>query len=340
MRVTPYIILISIFFCSCNTTSSGSGDQDPQAMFEEVWTNFDQLYPYFELKGVDWDSVLTVNINEISESNTEGRLLEIMSDITLSLRDVHVNVRTPSGQFIQFQKRDLFAPNLPNNAFSYLTDVSLNNSSTHVGRIDNTNITYIRIISFGGDVNDFVPLYDMMPQLSNSSAWIIDVRENPGGNDALGRAIAERLTDMERTYENVRFRDGDDHNDFEDWTALTISPNESINFNKPIVVLTNRGTYSSAESFVLMMDALPNTTLVGDTTGGASANPRQFTLANGWTYTVSTWQAATPDFMLIEDHGIAPDEVVNNTESTFNNGRDLMLERAIELLTQQANPDF
>jgi len=97
-------------------------------------------------------------------------------------------------------------------------------------------------------------------------------------------------------------------------------------------LLTNRSVYSSAERFVLMMKTYPNLIIVGDTTGGASANPKKKSLPNGWKYYISTWQSAAPDYKLIEDNGIAPDQYVLMTASSINAGEDLILERALELL--------
>jgi C-terminal processing protease CtpA/Prc len=111
-----------------------------------------------------------------------------------------------------------------------------------------------------------------------------------------------------------------------------ITPNDPIVFENPIMVLINRGVVSSSESFVTMMMTLPNTTLVGDTTRGSTGNPEEFVLSNGWKYRISSWQAVTPAFEFIEDQGIARDIVIYNREESMNEGRDLILEKAIELL--------
>jgi C-terminal processing protease CtpA/Prc len=47
---------------------------------------------------------------------------------------------------------------------------------------------------------------------------------------------------------------------------------------------------------------------------------------------LSVRASVTPDFEFIEDQGIAPDVVINNTEESVEEGRDLILEKAIELL--------
>ncbi len=80
------------------------------------------------------------------------------------------------------------------------------------------------------------------------------------------------------------------------------------------------------------MQTYPGLIIVGDTTGGASANPSVKNLPNGWKYWRSTWQAASLNYTLIEDNGISPDHYVLMTQNSINAGEDLILEKAIELL--------
>ena len=325
MRIGALIILA--FLIGCND----DGPNDIPSAYEQVWSDFDRLYPYFEIKGIDWDSVYLENKARISDKTTEEEFAEILSLMTLGLRDLHVNF-TAFGQKHQYQKRHLFPANSPENASNYLVNVSYDNYRILSGTIENSNITYVRIKRLSGNPDNYPEFGTILNRLSTKDALIVDLRENSGGNDAVGRAFVSRLTNDEIVFEHVRFRDGPLHSDFGEWIPVSVVPNNPVSFNKPIILLTNRGCYSSAESFVLMLKSLPNTIQMGDTTGGATANPRLFGLYNGWSYKVSTWQAATIDFQLIEENGIAPDINVTNTEKSFEEGRDLMLEKAIDQL--------
>ena len=114
---------------------------------------------------------------------------------------------------------------------------------------------------------------------------------------------------------------------------------QPVSFDKDIILLTNRGVYSSSELFVLMMKTYSMLTIIGDTTGAASANPVKKTLPNGWTYYISSWQAAGLDYSIIEDKGIAPDHYILMDSLSVSDGKDLILEKAVELLhTKKANP--
>jgi C-terminal processing protease CtpA/Prc len=97
-------------------------------------------------------------------------------------------------------------------------------------------------------------------------------------------------------------------------------------------VLSGRAVYSSNESFISAMRELPNVTILGDTTGGATGNPAQHALGDGWQYSVSRWIEWTADRRVIEWNGIPPDVLVAWDMSAVQAGRDPVLEAAISRL--------
>ena len=80
------------------------------------------------------------------------------------------------------------------------------------------------------------------------------------------------------------------------------------------------------------MRELPNVTVLGDTTGGSSGNPRDHPLGDGWNYSVSHWIEWTADRRIIEWNGIPPDVFVAWDPTAASNGRDLVLEAALARL--------
>jgi hypothetical protein len=100
-------------------------------------------------------------------------------------------------------------------------------------------------------------------------------------------------------------------------------------------VLTNKRCLSSAELFVSAMETLPHVTIIGDTTGGGSGNPVFRELPNGWSMRLSTSYSALSDGFIYEGKGIPPDiPIWISTEDSIN-GRDVILERAIEFLNNK-----
>lgn len=331
MKSSNFLFFILLIILASCQKDEPQDKNDLEGMFEQVWADFDQTYSYFELKDVDWDSMYTaMRPNVVNGRTTSNEFAETLGKMTIALKDLHV-VLFVGSRVYNYQNRDQFEANSPSNARNYLSSTSINTNTVLYGTVENSNIAYLRVKTLNKN-EDFEPLETVLSDLPSKDGLILDLRDNGGGSDGIARAFVNRLTTEERTHELYRFRNGSGHNDFGDWNEAKITPDNPIDFDKPIVVLTNRGVVSSAEAFVTMMKTLPNTTLVGDTTRGATGNPKEFVLPNGWKYRISSWQAVTPDYVLIENRGIAPDVVVFNTEETMNEGRDLILEKAIDIL--------
>ena len=97
-------------------------------------------------------------------------------------------------------------------------------------------------------------------------------------------------------------------------------------------MLAGRGAFSSNESFISATRELPQVSIMGDTTGGASGNPVTHDLGGGWKYTVSHWIEWTADRSVIEWNGIPPDAYVAWDHAAVAAGRDPVLEAALARL--------
>lgn len=311
-------------------------DEDSQSInqldiFNMVWEEFDKTYPYFIHKSIDWDTIYHKYSLRVNDNTSKQELFETIGEMTLELRDIHVYLVSSMGSY-HYSKKGNYPENPPVNAINYLDDISLDDSKCIFGRVSNTNYAYMRIKSFIGSDSDFHNAIASLDSLDNRDGFIIDIRHNNGGNEMNGQLIAGRFITGNPVYKYTRIRNGDDWEDFSAWHASNLTSNGSLGNNKKIILLTNRQVYSSAELFTLMMKTYDGLIIVGDTTGGASANPVKKTLPNNWTYFVSTWQAASPDFDLIEDNGIAPDHCIIMDESSISEGKDVILEKAVQLL--------
>lgn len=325
-----YIIvffLISITSCSKEESSTES---EFESYFEQFWKDFDKTYSYFSLKQLDWDKVYDESMSKINEETTTAEFESLLADIILSIKDIHVRLITDEKTH-RYSNGNMFKRNSPDNAFNYLTSLSVNSQTLTIGDIKDTNIAYVRVKNLNPS-GDFDPLNSVLNNLPSKDGFILDLRDNYGGNDGIAKKFVNRLTNKNRVHGYVRVRNGSGRDDFGTWQARRLTSENPIDFDKHIAVLTNRFVVSSGEGFTTMMMVLPNTTLIGDTTRGASANPKEFRLSNGWKYWVSSWQAKTVTHQLIEDQGIAPDIAITNTEESMDLGKDLILERAIEVI--------
>jgi C-terminal processing protease CtpA/Prc len=207
----------------------------------------------------------------------------------------------------------------------------------------NYNLGYIIINTFEGEPPSILTLPDssynyidnILSQYKNKDGLIIDVRGNSGGVIFNSQTIASRFADKSRLYEKYCLRDGPGSNDFSQWNNMYISPAGPYQYTRPVVVLTSRGTGSTAECFVLAMKTFPQVTTVGDTTGGGFGLPIIRVLPNGWTYRISTAIGESASGDVVDGHGISPDITVQTSIEDSINGVDRILETGILTIEQK-----
>ncbi|MCG8411735.1 MAG: S41 family peptidase, partial [Bacteroidales bacterium] len=140
----------------------------------------------------------------------------------------------------------------------------------------------------------------------------------------------ETFVKEETTVGYSRIKNGKEHNAFSDASPIIVSPSENVRYNKHIVLLTDRGTYSAGSMLTSACKALENVTVMGDSTGGGLGLPNGGQLPNGWTYRFSITQTLNLDKSEAWEQGVPPDvEIDINWE---NRETDEILEKAIYYL--------
>ena len=304
---------------------------DPEALFDEAWRFVDKRYAYFEEKGVDWDAEYTRFRAGVESGMEPVALFDTLANMLFTLRDGHVNLSAP---FDRSRNWQWFLDYPPNFDADLLERSYFQNEQRFVGPFvayDFGDIGYIRYSSFSNEFGDG-QWETIMNLFSNRQGLIVDIRGNGGGSLGTAYDLAGRFTDETVSFAQQRYRLAENREAFSPWETLEITPSdEGQRWTKPVVVLTNRSSYSAASFFAQMTRTLPNATLVGDTTGGGAGIPTFTTLANGWILRASHTQMATLDGVLLESGvpvaiqmDLDPDEAAA--------GRDSMLEAALQLL--------
>ncbi len=103
--------------------------------------------------------------------------------------------------------------------------------------------------------------------LANSSAVIIDLRKNGGGDPAMVAFLCSYFFDGEPVHLNDIYSRADDSTQ-QYWT-LPYVPGKRI-VGKDVYILTSKRTFSGAEEFANNMKTLKRATIVGETTGGGA----------------------------------------------------------------------
>lgn len=335
MRQT-IVILIAIlitFFTACEKLMiENDPDNTPENNFELLWTQIDRNYSFFEYKNVNWDSIKHIYRPEIHKDITDRHLFNIMSEMLLELRDGHVNLY--SG--IDNSKNWDWYSDHPVNFNSSLLETNYFKSgmdiigSFKIGSID--SIGYIYCGSFSEKIQE-QNIDVIVEKFQDMKGVIIDVRNNSGGYSVNGTIISSRFADTIRLSSFTLYKTGPGHKDFSKPQPNYIFPKGKKQFLKPVVVLTNRRTFSAANDFVLVMTSLPYVKVIGDITGGGGGTPYDYELLNGWRFRIPRTQTLAPDLFNVE-HGIPPSIYVDMKKQDENNGIDTIIETAINYLSK------
>jgi len=110
-----------------------------------------------------------------------------------------------------------------------------------------------------------------------------------------------------------------------------LNPEENTYLGK-LVVLVNEKTQSHAEFTALALRAGNNTTIIGSQTAGADGNVSEIALPGGLKTYISGIGVYYPDGRQTQRIGIVPDIEVKPTIKGIREGRDEVLEKAVEII--------
>lgn len=305
----------------------------PENVFEVFWKEIDRHYSFFQYLDLDWDSVYYNYKPRVNKNTGNRELFDILSQMANLLKDGHVNLFSNMGVSVYTN----WYSDYPQNVVStnnYVENYKRYNNAVHSARIKNYNIGYIVVKTFKEETENYKVIDEIIADLKDTKGIIIDVRSNGGGNSMNADTIASRFAQNSVLAFRSRYRNGKGHNDFTEWTDVNVPVSRGFVYDKQVIVLTNRLSYSSTEWFVSEMRALPQVIIAGDTTGGGSGNPLVRQLPNGWVLRLSNSQAQLPEGFDYQYTGIYPDVPVWISENDANNGIDTILETAISIIEE------
>ena len=203
-------------------------------------------------------------------------------------------------------------------------------------------ISYVAINTFG--TSEVVEKFKQhMDRIRESSGLIIDVRENSGGNSGNGDRITSFLIDKE--IPNTPWKTPQYVAAFQAWGRPEkwhvgqpghIKPREGMErFSGPIIVLIGTETFSAGEDFAVLLHSSKRGTLVGGKTGGSTGQPLYFNFDYGVNGRICTKRDTYPDGREFVGVGIIPDVEVHETQKSVAEGKDIVLEKGIEVLKEK-----
>ncbi len=299
------------------------------ADFEEAWSITNSVYPFFQFKHINWDSIHSV-YEPLAEKANGDEMFNVLFKMFTELKDGHLEIVTQGGYAVTIYlpprlKRDISAFD-PHVVRKYFTkELKLAGDGYMDYEILPENIGYVRISAFSeGDwIFDFDKILDY---LAGAKGLIIDVRQNGGGHGEQVNYVVSRFLSAPLPANPMYLSNGQPRSN------PPIQPRGPYQYTKPVVVLINGASFSATELFATMMSQLSNVTLVGDTTGGGGGNQGFYSLPSGRQIRISNLDIRRYDNQPIEWNGVPPNILVMQSAEDLKNGHDLQLERAIALL--------
>lgn len=188
-----------------------------------------------------------------------------------------------------------------------------------------TPIGYLRLTQFNANASMELAHAISSLEKKGAAAYILDLRNNPGGLLQSGIEIA-RLWLNSGTIVYTVNRQGI-QGSFESFgPALT---------DDPLVILVNQGTASASEILAGALQDNHRATLVGETTFGKGLIQSLFELSDGSGLAVTIAKYETPSHRDINKLGITPDQVISQesiTRTQIATPEDLQYQGALELL--------
>ena len=254
-------------------------------------------------------------------------ILEIdgISTTTLTLDEAAARMRGPIGTKVSLKiqsknKGDTRTVKLVRDR------ISLNPVYATLKNDSGTSIGYVRLNQFSANATkEIAHAVDKLDK-EGAEAYILDLRNNPGGLLQAGVEIARLWLD-EGTIVYTVNRQG------------TIGSFESFGealTNEPLVVLVNQGTASASEILAGALQDNGRALLVGEKTFGKGLIQSLFELPDGAGLAVTVAKYETPSHKDINKLGIQPDRVVSQETITYNQiatEADRQYQTAVKLLT-------
>lgn len=331
MRIISIVLLLLLSLNACELAFiKDDPTNDPQTNFEMMWETLDKRYSFFSYKKIDWDSVRTALEGRMNPDMADDELFDLLAEMLYALEDGHVNLRSPFDRSRNWRWYLDYPENFNFEVVerNYLREDHRRSGPLLNSFLDNGKVGYIYYGSFSNFVSE-VNIDYVVNRFKNTDAIIIDIRNNGGGSVSNVDRIASRFADRARHAYNILYKTGPGHDDFSEAFPHTIRPEGDFQYTKPVYVISNRKSYSSASFFVQSMRVFPHVTIIGDQCGGGGGSPISQELPNGWVYRFSSDMTLAPDGFNIEN-GIPVDVPLTLNLDSLAIGKDSMIEWVLE----------
>ncbi|MBQ5740966.1 MAG: S41 family peptidase [Bacteroidaceae bacterium] len=332
MKKLCFLLLSLVLVLSCR--QGMEFDSSPRSNIEALWDIIDRRYCFLPYKaetiGLDWNRVREKYTAQVSPDMNSAQLFEVMSNMLAELQDGHVNLYYSADMSRYWSWHEDYPRNFDEDLRDRYLGKDYKIAAGLKYRILDDNTGYVVYESFSSGIGDG-NIDEVLYYLRSCNGLILDIRGNGGGMLTNAERLTSHFTNQRTLVGYTMHKTGPGHNDFSTPQPEYINPSTGIRWQKPVVLLTNRECYSSANVFVRNMKCLDNVTILGDRTGGGGGLPFTSELPCGWAVRFSACPTMDAQMQHTE-FGIEPHIHCTLDSADQAKGMDTLIEKARTLL--------
>lgn len=332
MKKFCFLLLSLVLVLSCR--QGMEFDSSPRSNIEALWDIIDRRYCFLPYKaetiGLDWNRVREKYTAQVSPDMNSAQLFEVMSNMLAELQDGHVNLYYSADMSRYWSWHEDYPRNFDEDLRDRYLGKDYKIAAGLKYRILDDNTGYVVYESFSSGIGDG-NIDEVLYYLRSCNGLILDIRGNGGGMLTNAERLTSHFTNQRTLVGYTIHKTGPGHNDFSTPQPEYINPSTGIRWQKPVVLLTNRECYSSANVFVRNMKCLDNVTILGDRTGGGGGLPFTSELPCGWAVRFSACPTMDAQMQHTE-FGIEPHIHCALDSADQAKGMDTLIEKARTLL--------
>ena len=224
------LCLFMLSFASCERAFMPTDEpSNPVNVFDYLWNKVDQQYAFFDVKGVDWDSVYEVYRPKVSDGDMHlDSLFQVCAAMLNTLQDGHTNLiskfdvsHNDSVYYRMYAERNI---NTEVVVLNYLTVNYHTTGSIAHNAIRDGKVAYLRYSSFMDDIT--TDNLDYLRHIyENCDGMILDLRQNGGGNILNIRTLLSIFDNHGQPLYRTQIKSGPAHDAFTELTNGGALPN-------------------------------------------------------------------------------------------------------------------
>lgn len=331
-------------------------DHSPgQDVVDTFWRTLDRHYAVFDLRlGADsaqrWEALGQTACATVVDDSDDTTLFATLLSLAQALDDGHVQIESPNrdadGWVSVYPHADAMAQLRDNVQARYASAPLVRDGlDAHAWGLLDAPSPDLTLGYWSIDAMDDLTTLDdetadvaaanqiadaVFGDLGDVDCLVLDIRNNEGGWDAVSLVLAQRFAGPASVGWSKATRAGVEHDAFSGFRDVALPASDADAFAGRVVLVTSGATFSAAETFALAMRQRDAVTILGEPSSGHFSDLYDGELPNGWAFTYSGDRYRTADGTLVETRGVAVDVSVAFDAVAFADGRDSMLQAAID----------